>query len=236
MAAAGTRARLGQVMRSQLGVKERPRGSNKQKYGRAYGWNGVPWCAQFTWWCSQQAGIPSNVFPKTAACRVVKAFARKQGRWGRQPKVGAFVIYSFSHIGWVEKVLPSGRIQTIEGNTNGDGSRDGFQVCRRIRSSSAGVAGYFYPAYQVATASAAMNGPAPARRKPALRRVLKLRKKLMVGGDVARVQRKVGATADGEFGEQTDAKVKAFQRRHDLLADGDVGAKTAAALGFRFTG
>ncbi|WP_318546298.1 CHAP domain-containing protein [Flavobacterium columnare] len=38
------------------------------------------------------------------------------------------------HTGFVEKVLANGKIQTIEGNTNADGSREGFAVCRRIRS------------------------------------------------------------------------------------------------------
>ena len=28
---------------------------NRQKYGKAYGMDGVYWCMQFVWWCFQQA-------------------------------------------------------------------------------------------------------------------------------------------------------------------------------------
>ena len=27
---------------------------NRQKYGKAYGMDGVYWCMQFVWWCFQQ--------------------------------------------------------------------------------------------------------------------------------------------------------------------------------------
>ncbi|XP_055331219.1 zinc D-Ala-D-Ala carboxypeptidase-like [Paramacrobiotus metropolitanus] len=57
--------------------------------------------------------------------------------------------------------------------------------------------------------------------------------KLQVGskGDcVKEVQRKVGTSADGIFGQSTQAAVKAFQRRHGLEADGIVGANTWAVI------
>jgi len=48
--------------------------------------------------------------------------------------------------------------------------------------------------------------------------------------DVAEAQRKLGVTADGIFGPQTTAAVKAFQLSHGLVADGIVGPLTWAAL------
>ena len=36
--------------RSQIGVKESPPGSNRTKYGKDFGWNGVAWCAIYSWW------------------------------------------------------------------------------------------------------------------------------------------------------------------------------------------
>lgn len=232
-------AELRTWMHAQVGVQEKPRGSNKQRYGKKYGWNGVPWCVIFTWCGCQAVGLPSKHFPKTAAVAEVRRYAKKHGRWGSKPKVGAFGLYpgGSSHIFWVDKILSGGRVQTVEGNTNSDGSREGFTVAKRIRSAS-NVAGYFYPRYAEADLPSAQFGAAAvaAPAKPAISRVLKLRPKNMRGADVKRVQKKVGAGADGVFGEDTDKEVKAFQKKRDLLADGDVGEDTARALGFVWKG
>lgn len=46
------------------------------------------------------------------------------------------------------------------------------------------------------------------------------------GKDVKRIQRAVHITADGIFGKNTEAAVRAYQKRHGLAADGIVGKKT----------
>lgn len=46
------------------------------------------------------------------------------------------------------------------------------------------------------------------------------------GKDVQRIQRAVNVTPDGIFGRNTEAAVKAYQRRHGLSADGIVGPAT----------
>jgi hypothetical protein len=51
------------------------------------------------------------------------------------------------------------------------------------------------------------------------------------GRAVRRLQRKLGVSADGVFGPQTDRAVKRFQRRNGLTADGIVGPMTRAKLG-----
>jgi len=64
-------------------------------------------------------------------------------------------------------------------------------------------------------------GGAPGR--PTLRRGAK-------GDLVKQLQRKVSASVDGDFGGETEAAVRAFQRARQLVPDGIVGPKTWVAL------
>jgi lysozyme len=50
------------------------------------------------------------------------------------------------------------------------------------------------------------------------------------GNDVKEMQRRLGITADGIFGRNTEAAVRAFQQRKKLTVDGCCGPRTAAAL------
>src|SRR6185437_7329179 len=50
------------------------------------------------------------------------------------------------------------------------------------------------------------------------------------GRQVRLLQQKLGITADGIFGSQTEAAVRAFQAAHGLEVDGIVGPRTSAAL------
>jgi len=62
----------------------------------------------------------------------------------------------------------------------------------------------------------------------AARKVIKLDS---TGVDVKYLQKKLGITADGDFGPKTRAAVVAFQKKHGLTADGIVGPKTWKAVG-----
>ena len=70
--------------------------------------------------------------------------------------------------------------------------------------------------------------PAPVPNAPVARKTLKVGSK---GPDVKYLQKKLGITADGDFGPNTKKAVIAFQSGHDLTADGIVGPHTWAALG-----
>jgi hypothetical protein len=48
---------------------------------------------------------------------------------------------------------------------------------------------------------------------------------------VSQVQAKLGLSADGVYGSQTRAAVRAFQRRNGLVVDGIIGPQTLGALG-----
>ena len=149
------------IAASQVGQMEDPLGSNRgpmvDKYLKAVGVSltGTPdsraWCMAFVFWAYDQAatqlGVP-NVAPRTAGCL---------DHWGRARfvsgavritadqvmadlslvKPGQIFICDFGsglgHTGIVERMLPDGRLVTVEGNTNTDGSRSGVGVFRLNR-------------------------------------------------------------------------------------------------------
>ena len=130
---------------------------NRQKYGKAYGMDGVYWCMQFVWWCFQQ--VDKTLFMdggKTASCGELMRWAQAHGQWvtkGYRP--GDVLIYDFpgtayktDHCGICES--GSGQYVTaIEGNTsNGNtGSQsNGGGVYRRKRKLSL-VLGAYRPKY-----------------------------------------------------------------------------------------
>lgn len=129
---------------SQLGVEESPRGSNAGKeveaYLKAVGLGkGNAWCMAFVFWCVMEASRKSaqtNPLSKTAG--VLAQWNARPSLRKTTPEAGDIFIMDFGggkgHTGFVENVLANGRIQTIEGNTNDDGSREGYAVCRRTRT------------------------------------------------------------------------------------------------------
>ena len=80
--------------------------------------------------------------PRTAGAWDFENWARQESTHGvelRKPtnediKAGDIVIFTFSHIALaVKDIDPSGYVVTIEGNTNGAGSREGGSVLEKKR-------------------------------------------------------------------------------------------------------
>lgn len=128
---------------------------NRTKYGAWYGMDGQAWCAMFTSWVLQHAGMPRNPTTHFAYTPYGYNAYRSAGRWHASPQPGDLVFFSFSqpsssrplgisHVGFVEAVQ-SGAILTIEGNTDVAGGRTGGRVMRKRRT--ARIAGYGRPAY-----------------------------------------------------------------------------------------
>jgi hypothetical protein len=145
---------------SQLGVSESPANSNKTPYTRWYGLTG-PWCAMFVSHTLHHAGFPIAISSKKgyAYCPDGVNWFKKQGAWAGpevKPKKGWVIFFDFprdgvnrvSHTGLVEGNLADGRVATIEGNTNGAGSRTGGNVMRHNRSVAGGIVGYGIIDYQ----------------------------------------------------------------------------------------
>lgn len=140
---------------SQEGVSEQPKGSNRgpevDEYLRSVGLDPkgkYAWCAAFVYWCFAQAATQlqvSNPVFKTAGVlnHWNKAKARKilGGVALADPnliKPGMIFIMKFGggtgHTGFVRRIDPIQKlIYTVEGNTNDDGSREGYEVALRKR-------------------------------------------------------------------------------------------------------
>lgn len=143
---------------AEIGVKESPSGSNKTKYGAAYGYNGVPWCVIFLWYCFREAGL-SHLFyggGKVASCSRYRTYAKNNGEWVTgQYRRGDMVIFDFpgtsaetDHIGIITAVTGDSVI-TIEGNTSATGSQsNGGMVLQKSRPMSQ-VIGAIRPKYTI---------------------------------------------------------------------------------------
>lgn len=127
----------------ELGKQEIPRGSNwgehVQKYLHSVGINfPASWCMSFVYWCFDQAAHTlgtANPLVKTGG--VLHAWNNaKDHRVQVTLQPGDIFIMNFGkglgHTGIIESI-EGDRLNTIEGNTNIDGSREGIAVERKIR-------------------------------------------------------------------------------------------------------
>jgi CHAP domain len=129
---------------SQIGVQEIPKNSNAgpavEKYLKSVGLGkGYSWCMAFVFWCVKEAAKELNVInPLAKTAGVMDMFNKEKALIVSKPMSGDIFIMDFGkgqgHTGFVLELLPNGKIKTIEGNTNDDGSREGYKVCIRTRN------------------------------------------------------------------------------------------------------
>lgn len=135
---------------SQEGVREQGgdnRGPQVEAYLKSVGLGpGYPWCAAFIYWCVQQAAQQLNVsnpFLRSASTGAMKAWAIDHDILHNQPQEGdAFLrgnivngVFTPIHTGLITAVNGAD-FDTVEGNTNIDGSANGIGVFRRTRTTS----------------------------------------------------------------------------------------------------
>lgn len=140
-----------EIAMSQIGEEEKPRGSNwgnpvsdyLARVGISFP---ASWCMAFVYWCFDEAdehihpeanGLSmSNPLPRTGGVLNAWSRANSTNKTLKDPQQGDIFIMDFGgglgHTGIVEKV-ENGMLHTIEGNTNDTGSREGYEVCRRVR-------------------------------------------------------------------------------------------------------
>lgn len=186
----------------------------------------------------------------------IKAHLKKHGAKQIKPadaQAGDVVIFDFpggyetDHVGFIRAASNAAKKQifTIEGNTSsgaGGSQANGGGVYARTRSFGV-VESIWRPNYQPATPAAAVAAPtvpvnvAPAVEAPvtvptvpAAAPAFKELKKGSKGADVKKLQTALKITADGIFGVQTEAAVKAFQTKKGIVVTGVATEETLRRL------
>ena len=101
---------------------------------------GEPWCAAFVSWVGHAALNDPWPVVKTGGCAYLGEWATQHNILVDTPQPGDIALYyfptlkRFAHTGLVELSFGAGKIAAIEGNTNTDGSRDGWEVARKTRT------------------------------------------------------------------------------------------------------
>lgn len=110
-----------EVAAKEVGYKEGA--GNRTKFGEYTGANGAAWCHSFVSWCAKEAGVGTDVVPKTASTDTGMAWFQKKKRFKLKgsytPKRNDLVYFKTgrSHVGIVEKVSGN-TLHTIEGNSS----------------------------------------------------------------------------------------------------------------------
>lgn len=134
-----------EIVKSQLGQKENPVGSNwghpVQDYLASVGIHfPAAWCFALMYWSFERAADElhvSNPVPRTAGVLNAWRLAAKFRVIGIPQPGDVFIMdlgHGLGHAGIVEDIDTDGiHVHTIDGNTNNDGSREGFEVERKVR-------------------------------------------------------------------------------------------------------
>ena len=135
------------IAQSQNGVQEVPRNSNAgaavESYLKSVGLGkGYSWCMAFVYWSVKEAAKQLNTTsPLIKTAGVLRQWNEVNSKMKfTNPKPGDIFIMDYGkglgHAGFVVEVLSNGNLKTIEGNTNDEGSREGYEVCYRTRKKS----------------------------------------------------------------------------------------------------
>jgi hypothetical protein len=136
-----------EIYLSQVGIREAS-GHNDGKavemYLHAVGLGkGYAWCAAFVRWSYDQAGIKTNINGAAASAFDKARAVYYRGKIIKEPEPGdAFTLFyaalcRIGHTGFYHSRLNKSVYQSVEGNTNDAGSREGDGVYKKYRSFNA---------------------------------------------------------------------------------------------------
>jgi len=133
-----------EIASKEIGTTEVPKNTNKNKYGKWFGLDGVPWCGEFVSWCYFMAGFPLPKIGFTkgfAGCQTAVAYFVKNNMITKNPVAGNIVFYDwnndgrFDHTGiFVKWVIKGETFLAIEGNTAIGNDSNGGEVMLRTRN------------------------------------------------------------------------------------------------------
>lgn len=203
---------------------------------------GFDWCDQFVDWCffklceskDKAEYLECQTGNYGAGCGYSLKYYKAAGRFDKTPKVGDQIFFKYTnddstadHTGIVVRVTDS-LVETIEGNSGGEVKRKAY------KRHDMTIIGYGHPRYDAETAT-----KAPAKEEAKTVKIeMPVLKKGSTGEAVKTLQRllrqlqyvntdgKTLLIVDGNFGSNTEAAVKRWQKKHLGTADGIVGAKT----------
>lgn len=127
----------------EVGNSERPFNSNKTKYGKWFGFDGVAWCGIFVSWCYAQAGFKLDNIGFTkgfAGCQSAVAYYKKNNRIVKNPQKGDLVFFDFNkdkrfdHVGIYVRHIDGTHFEAIEGNTSTLNQNNGGCVMKKTRT------------------------------------------------------------------------------------------------------
>lgn len=130
------------IARKEIGYEETPKNSNKTKYGKWFGFDGVAWCGMFVSWCYDKAGktIKNGGFTKGfAGCQTAAKNFTDKGWIVSKPVAGDVVLFDWNgdgrydhtgiFVGWIDETT----FEAIEGNTSLTNQSNGGSVMLRKR-------------------------------------------------------------------------------------------------------
>lgn len=207
--------------------------------------NGFAWCDQFVdwlfWTCfGSQTAMKMLCQPQNSAgagCSYSAQYYKTAGRWTRDPQPGDQIFFyddggQINHTGIVESV-DGNTVTTIEGNSSD-------RVARRQYDINSGyIAGYGCPLWELAAGASNSGGAAQTTINVNVNGNIKMILKLGDTGDqVALMQERLKAAGydlgpdgvDGEFGDNTLAALKQYQKDRNLSECGYFGTDTYRAM------
>ena len=226
---AKTRASILNKAKSYIGYKEDRYGYSKFNYW-FYGYKSkAAWCGTFVWCIFKKCGARELISGVTNPAYVPSwmSWAKKNGIYKTGTsgiQKGDLLLFEFDgdpgadHIGIYEKTV-DGYIYSIDGNTGSTSQGNGGTVDRRNRAKKY-VKGYIKIDYPT-TKYKGFFPTKTVNKKTGSKKNTKRWQKFLCwyGADVE---------IDGDFGKDTEAKTKIFQRKVGLVADGSAGPKTIA--------